>query len=219
MADSPNANTRLPAPRLNVIAVLIAVAVIAGGVIGWQNIKRHIFPRHWEVVDQGMVYRSGELSSTLVKSTWEKHNIKTVVNLIGKDEQDDPAHEAAATAATELGINRAFFPLIGDGTGAVESYVGAVKAIVESKSQNNPVVVHCAAGTYRTGGVVAAYRTLVEGWTGKAAYEEMISEGVKPGPATPLVVYLNAHIGEIAQRLVEEGVIEKVPDPLPVFGP
>jgi len=199
----------------NVIVIVIVIALIvwfAGG-------KRHFIPRHWAVVDAGVVYRSGELSPSLVETTWEKNGIKSVVNLMGPQGDDPDAERAAAHAAHKLGVNRQFFPLIGDGTGDVEQYVGAIKAIVDARSQHRPVVVHCATGTYRTGGVVAAYRTLVEGWTGKAAYDEMIAEGVRPGPDTPLMVYLNKNIATIAQRLVEEGVIEKAPDPLPHFGP
>ncbi len=196
---------------------LVFMAIAAGTLVG--VFRRDLFPRHWEVVDQASVYRSGELSSALVKKTWEKNKIKSVIDLMGP-EGDDPANEKAAiAAAAELGINRQFFQLIGDGTGEVENYIGAIKAIVDSKKQNNPVVVHCATGTYRTGGVIACYRTLVQGWTGKAAYDEMIAEGVRPGPNTPLTLYLNKNIAHIAQRLVEEGVIEKVPDPLPVFAP
>jgi len=200
--------------------LIIVINLVAIAAIAWfAGAKRYFIPRHWEVVDTGMVYRSGELSSALVKKTWEKNHIKRVINLMGPEGDNPTDAKAAEEAARMLGIKQQFFPLIGDGTGEVENYVAAVKAIVEARAQKEPVVVHCATGTYRTGGVIAAYRTLVQGWSGQAAYNEMIAEGVKPGPATPLVVYLNQHIGEIAVRLVEDGVIEKVPDPLPVFGP
>lgn len=200
--------------------LIVALVVAAGGVTAWATgVKRHVFPRHWEVVEPGMIYRSGEISSTLVQRTWRNNNIKTVINLQGGDRPDEPAHKAAAQAAEQLGIERLFFPLIGDGTGEIKSYVGAIKAIVDSRAENKPCVVHCAAGTYRTGGVVACYRVLIEGWSGQAAYQEMIDEGVKARPDTPILVFLNANIGEIAQQLVEAGVIEEAPNPLPVFGP
>jgi hypothetical protein len=200
-------------------SLMIAPIVIVACALAWVNFKRDIFPRHWEAVNEGFVYRSGELSTTLVERTWRKHNIQTVISLMGSN-GDDPDCEAAARKAAEtLGIERKVFSLIGDGTGDREQYVQAVKALVESRNAKKPVVVHCASGTYRTGGTIAIYRTLVEGWSGKQAYEEMISEGVKPRSDTPILVYLNSNIGTIARRLVEEGVIERVPDPLPVFGP
>jgi predicted protein tyrosine phosphatase len=199
-----------------VIVFVMAIAVVSAWASG---LKRHIFPRHWQTVNEGLVYRSGELSTTLVERTWRKHNIQTVISLMGP-EGDDPDCEAAARdAAGELHIERKMFPLIGDGTGDVEQYVQAVKALVQSRNAGKPVVVHCATGTYRTGGAIAIYRTLIEGWTGKQAYHEMITEGVKPGPNTPITLYLNTNIGTIARRLAEEGVIEQMPDPLPVFGP
>lgn len=201
---------------LIVVALIIVVAAVGAWAAG---LKRHVFPRHWETVNEGLVYRSGELSTTLVERTWRKHNIQTVISLMGPEGDDPKCETAAREAAQNLGIERKIFPLIGDGTGDVEQYVQAVKALVESRNANKPVVVHCASGTYRTGGTIAIYRTLIEGWTGKQAYDEMIAEGVKPGPQTPLVLYLNSNIGKIARRLAEEGVIERVPDPLPVFGP
>lgn len=208
-------------PGVLFIALVVAlVGAWSGGYGIWPGgLKRHVIPRHWETVEPGLIYRSGELSSSLVKKTWEKNQIKCVVNLIGPEGDEPHAAHAAEVAARDLAIERNFFPLIGDGTGEIENVVGAVKAIAESRQRNEPVVVHCAAGSYRTGMVVAVYRTLVQGWTGKAAYEEMVSEGVKPGPDRPIFIYLNKNIGEIARRLVEEGVIERVPEPLPVFAP
>ncbi|MCI0364582.1 MAG: dual specificity protein phosphatase family protein [Phycisphaerales bacterium] len=203
---------------LNWVILGVIVLGIGGGITWAKVVKRHVFPRHWEVVEQGMIYRSGELSTTLVEKTWRQHNIKTVINLHG-DVEGERAHQAAAEAAEALGINRLFFPLNGDGVGKISSYVGAIEAIVESRRNNKPCVVHCVAGTYRTGGVIACYRVLVDGWSGQAAYEEMVDEGVKPRPDTPVIAFLNKNIGEIARRLVKAGVIEKAPDPLPVFGP
>jgi len=42
---------------------------------------------------------------------------------------------------------------------------------------NHPVFVHCQHGADRTGTVVAAYRTVIQGWTREAALEEMTQGG------------------------------------------
>jgi len=44
-----------------------------------------------------------------------------------------------------------------------------------------PFLVHCREGVDRTGLVVAAYRTWVQGWSVEAAYREMLDEGFHRG--------------------------------------
>lgn len=42
---------------------------------------------------------------------------------------------------------------------------------------NQPVFVHCAYGSDRTGLMIAMYRIAVEGWSNEAAHEEMVKGG------------------------------------------
>lgn len=199
--------------------VLLVVGLMGGGYAAWEGyLKGYFVPRHWEMVEDGAIYRSGTLSSWMVKKTWQKYNIKVVVNL-GRDKEGNSAHDAALTAARELGIDRRTFRLDGDGTGNVESYVLAVEAVIQAKRDHKPVAVNCSTGTYRTGGVIALYHVLAEGWSGQAAYRELVDNGVDNGPSAPIFSYLNKNIGKVAQRLVADGFIEKAPDPLPVFAP
>lgn len=46
--------------------------------------------------------------------------------------------------------------------------------------ENFPIFVHCQHGRDRTGMLVGVYRVLVEGWTAKAAYDEMLKFGFRP---------------------------------------
>ena len=78
--------------------------------------------------------------------------------------------------------------------------------------------MHCAAGSYRTGGVIASYRMLIEGKAPDEAWAEM--ERYSWNSDNPILPeYLNSHMGELTEKLLQLGVIESVPDPLPVFGP
>jgi protein tyrosine phosphatase len=80
------------------------------------------------------------------------------------------------------------------------------------------VLVHCAAGAYRTGGVVAAYRMLVQGGSPADAWAEMKRyDWDDSEPQLP--DYLNSNMAELAAQLVQLGVIDEVPDPLPVLQP
>src|SRR5262249_30794903 len=99
--------------------------------------------------------------------------------------------------------------------GDVHIYARAVSAVAEAARQGKPVLVHCAAGTQRTGGVVALYRLLVQGKTPEFAFAEMREYKYDPHYSPHLLNYLNEHIAEIAADLVQDGTIERVPDPLP----
>ena len=79
------------------------------------------------------------------------------------------------------------------------------------------MLVHCAAGSQRTGGVFAAYRTLVQGMAPEQAIAEMQKFDWDPDKDQVLLDYLNENIGHIAQQLVLAGVIGQVPSPLPAF--
>ena len=77
--------------------------------------------------------------------------------------------------------------------------------------------MHCAAGSYRTGGVIASYRMLIEGKAPDEAWAEM--EQYSWNSDIPILPeYLNSHMGELTEKLLQLGVIDSVPDPLPVLG-
>jgi hypothetical protein len=71
------------------------------------------------------------------------------------------------------------------------------------------VLVHCAAGAYRAGGVMASYRILFQGWSPKRAKREMMSFGVESSDNLP--EHLNQYLPVIARRLKTSGVLKQVP--------
>ena len=66
---------------------------------------------------------------------------------------------------------------------------------------------------------MALWRMLFERESGPKAYEEYIRSLRKASDAEALVKYLNDHLAYIVQRLLDAGLLEKVVDPIPVFGP
>jgi protein tyrosine phosphatase (PTP) superfamily phosphohydrolase (DUF442 family) len=216
-SEAPDAGSAPKKSGLRTILLIgLVVAVIGGAIWLWEEVlEDRIIPKRWGVVEQGAVYRSGQLSSALVERTLRDNGIEVVVSL-RPDEPDNKDHEAEQRAVEKLGIEWLVFPLRGDGTGDVANYAAAVAAMVEAKREGKPVVVHCAAGAYRAGGVVAAYRLLVEGADPDDVYAEMLDYDYDPDDENP-PAYLNEHLGEIAARLVEMGAIEKAPDPIPVL--
>jgi protein tyrosine/serine phosphatase len=177
-------------------------------------LRDRFIPKRWGVVEEGKIYRSGQLSRHLVREMLRKHHIQRVVDLTF-DNPEDANHEAELAAILELGIERRLCPLLSDGTGDTHIYAQAVAAVAEAAREGKPVLVHCAAGTQRTGGVVALYRMLVQGKSPEFAFAEMRKYKYDPRSSPLLLEYVNAHIAEIAEDLVVVGTIERVPDPLP----
>src|SRR6185295_17352182 len=63
--------------------------------------------------------------------------------------------------AESLGITRFRFELSGDSTGNPNNYLQALRLMTDPSRQ--PVLVHCGAGTERTGCAVILYRHIVQG--------------------------------------------------------
>ncbi len=211
-----------PRPRKSIARLLLTfgviVAVIGGGIWVWEEVlEDRLIAKRFGVVVPGSIYRSGQLSPTLVRKTLAKHDIDLVVHL-GVHDPRNKAHVAERAAVEALGIERRLFPLQGDGTGDIDNYAQAIAAIVAARDAGRKVLVHCAAGSYRTGGVIASYRMLIEGKAPDEAWAEM--ERYSWNSDNPILPeYLNSHMGELTEKLLQMGVINSVPDPLPVLAP
>jgi len=192
------------------LAIVLACALV------WQGyLKDRVIPKRFGAVDAGTVYRSGQMHPAIIKQVLVDNHIRVVVDL--QYPEDKPAQEAERQAIGELGIEQYRFPLNGNGTGDIEQYAQAIARIHRSVLDDKPVLVHCAAGAQRTGGVVAAWRTLVEGKSVTSTVREMEEYDWDPVKDHVLLEYLDAHIETLARRLVELGVIPAVPAELPRF--
>lgn len=198
------------------IVVAIVIGLVAIAVAIWKvDLEDRLIAKRWGVVEEGAIYRSGQLSRHLVKPMLEQHGIRVVVDLTEGDRSDEDQRAERWTIA-ELGIEAYRFPLIGDGTGDIRQYAAAVAAIAAAKRDGKPVLVHCHAGAQRTGGVIAAYRLLVERTRSPSdVFAELPRFGWQRGRDDVLLAYLNSHLEELAKLLVERGVIDEVPSPLP----
>ena len=197
----------------------ILILVLAAGLLAVNHrqitaLRDRFIPKRWGVVEDGQIYRSGQLSRHLVKQMLESNRIQVVVDLTW-DDPNEPNHQAEVAAIAELGIERRLCPLLSDGTGDVHIYARAVSEVAAAVRERKTVLVHCAAGAQRTGGVVALYRMLVQGKSPEFALAEMRKYKYDPERSPRLLEYVNAHIGEIAADLVRDGTIEHVPEPLP----
>ena len=208
---------RLTKVRLWIGCAVLLTALIAAGVYVWEAILEDRFiPKRWGVVEPNSIYRSGQLSPALIKKTLTEHNISVVVNLTSEVPGDND-QEAERRAIDELAIEMFRYPLRGNGTGHIENYAKAIAAIANARKRGKRVLVHCAAGTQRTGGVVACYRVLVQGKPASFAYNELLQYDWRDTTDQVLLRYINKHMAELAQMLKQMGVIQQVPDPIPII--
>ncbi len=189
-----------------VIVVLIAIGV-GGGVFWHKVVREQLFPKNFGVVAEGRVFRSGELTERMLRHVIEEHEIRTVIDL-GAWSPSEPEFAREQAVCEELGVTRHVFGLVGDGSGDPNRYVDALRVMTDPEAQ--PVLVHCAAGAQRTGGVVMMYRRLVDGQSFETAYEEAARYRHEPGKDSRLLTYLVEWADEI-----EDGFRRGVAIPYP----
>jgi len=206
--------------RTRVIIALVITAVIGGGAWAWDSqIKPRVIVRKWNVVEPGSIYRSGQISRYLIEDTLKKHDIRTIIFLSEDKDLTEgvsrPDLAAEREAAKKLGIERFNYPLRGDGTGDIVQYANAVEKIVQCQKQFKPVLVHCHTGSQRTGATIAFYQLLIRHRPTNEVYRDLIDNEHDPEDNPKLIPYVNQNIAVLAKMLVERGVMDKVPEPMP----
>lgn len=206
--------------RRSALALLLVVCVGAGATIWWREGGRRLFfPRQWDVVEPGFLYRSGQIHRRLIEDVLREHQIDLVIDL-ARDRWSDADAAAEREVIERLAIRRlAFEDLGGSGRGNPASYVDALAAIAEARRQRQRVLVHCSAGSERVGGAIMLYRTLFQGWSGADAFAEYRRYRNRPPRENNVAHFLDVHMPKIAGALLARGALDALPDPLPVLAP
>lgn len=197
------------------VFVAVPAIIIGLAIWGWFGfIRYHVVPKRFGVVVSGHIYRSGQLTAPIIKKVLTKHNIRVIIDLTSFDPNNHDKLAEEKTAA-ELNIKVLRFPMSGNGTGDLNDYADAVAAIANAEKQDLPILVHCAAGSYRTGGVIAAYRLLVQKIDPNIVEDEIEKYGCPIDNRPILRSFLNNNMAGLAMRLKHTGVIEEIPAAIP----
>lgn len=190
--------------RLWVVVGAVVGALAAFGV--WDRlVKPHVIAKRFGVVTEDRIYRSGKLTASTMEAVVREHEIRTIVDL-GAWVHDPRGERLEAQTARVLGVERHVFDLIGDSTGDPNDYVEALRLMTDPANQ--PVLVHCGAGTERTGALVFLYRTIVEGKAEQEALAEARRAGHDPRRNPRLNETLERWKAQIARAYREGGRIE-----------
>ncbi len=197
MLSPPRTFTRRDATILGAI-----LAVVLGVWIWADWAEPNLYPKNFGVVTEGVLYRSGRLTPAALERIVREHHIRTVVDLGGYD-NDPTEHAVIERACSALNLTKYEFRLYGDGTGNPNCYVAALRVIADPA--NRPVLVHCAAGSERTGGCVLLYHRYIdprhlpwEDLSGEA-FQETLRYKHDPRRSPELRDYLAQHAEEIGE--------------------
>ena len=113
------------------------------------------------VVEKGRIYRSARPDARFLEWVWRTRGVRRVIGLAGSD----PVHEIAR----QLGMEVTTFTW----EPSRLPPRGELDAVVELLAGGEPVLIHCASGSDRTGYLIAAYRVERMNWTVQDALTEM----------------------------------------------
>lgn len=205
-----NAEDAVPAVRVGArrggwlrIAVIFVLVLSIGMIVWWYAGLRNRFePVNFGVVEPGRIYRSGQISEHVIRKTIQTNHVGVIVSLSGDDSRDLTAEKSAAA---DLGVNYVYLGgLAGDGIGDPEVYPKALAQIIKANDNGKAVLVHCQSGAQRTGGVVAAYRILVEGQSPEQAFAEMRQYGHDPKHNPRLIPFIRQHLAQWKTELSQD---------------
>lgn len=153
-------------------ACLISSSVILMGCITTAPLPDHERPQHWgSAINQPHnfyqvstdIFRSEQPSTQLLPDL-KKYNIKTIINLRSRDEDQSTfagsSYHLVHIPIDTWSINR-------------EDLLKVMREIQMAKQKNQSVLIHCYHGSDRTGASIAMYRIIFEHWSSKDALNEM----------------------------------------------
>jgi protein tyrosine/serine phosphatase len=132
------------------------------------------------------------------------HGIRTVVCLNPGDGTYEPG------IARGLGVDFVELPMPGDGKGDPALFHRYLEIVADQSRR--PVLVHCAAGAYRTGVAIALYRMLFEGWPSDDAMREMAYYGCRIHGDEPLITHLRTTYESIPEDFVKRLTFAERPE-------
>ena len=168
----------------NSVFKVVAIALLVGVGIGAGAFLKDYPAHHFGIVKEGVLYRSGQPKWLGWRKLLGDYGIKTVVSVRELDPEADWFQlEEDLCRARNVSVER--MP-VGSVTDA--DVVRFMK--IMNRPNAKPVLIHCEAGSVRTGVIVAAWRMIEEGWNYAKAITEANSFGFREDSHLPYTNYL-----------------------------
>jgi protein tyrosine/serine phosphatase len=161
-------------PRTRLALALVAVTASGAALVYMQ---RRGMPKRFGVVEEGRLYRCGEITPSELEHVTRKYGLRTVLSLLNPEV---PESATEREEAERLGLRWVNVPLPGDGASTPDER-DRIKVVLLDPAAA-PLLVHCAAGTNRTGLAVGMYRIHQQGWTVTQVLAEMRRYGFEDLP-------------------------------------
>jgi protein tyrosine/serine phosphatase len=161
------------------LAALVAALIV--GVPAGYSAYRQAHLRNFRVVQDGVLYRSGQLSAAGLQKVVREYGIRTVITLRDADQPGGQAPDHAEEAwCRSQGITYVRIPprrwWAEEGPAPAEQNVATFLGVLDDAA-NHPVLIHCFAGVHRTGAHCAIFRMEYHRWDNAAAIAEMRHNG------------------------------------------
>jgi tyrosine-protein phosphatase SIW14 len=165
--------------RLRPLLVVLLCAIV-GGIPGYYGPWREGRYRNFRVVEDGVLYRSGQLPPDVLARVLREYHIRTVVSLrdelytngTPRDLEEQRYCEANDIRHIRISPEAWSSP---DGSVPAAKGVQEFLHIMDERERLKPILVHCFAGIHRTGAHVAVYRMEYHHWAADEAIAEMIA--------------------------------------------
>jgi tyrosine-protein phosphatase SIW14 len=198
--------------RLTLLLALPVVALVAGFPFLYAR-QRHETYRNFRVVEEGVLYRSGQMTPDGLARVCREKGIKTVISLRDEDKQADDVDDEKGVCERN-GVEK--YEVIppkqweeeADRRVPMTTNLNQFLINLEAKRPApsgepkdfypRPILIHCFAGIHRTGAHVAVYRVRYHNYTPAEAVAELKACG------KPTTTYVGNLIPFLSTRYLPE---------------
>jgi hypothetical protein len=184
----------------------------------------YVHTKRLREVTPGHVYRSGQMTEDGFAEAIARFHIRTIINL--QDEYPDPdvrCHALGGDSIKEselcsrFGVHYVFLPpdLIPRRQVPTHRPVAIDRLLrLLDDPETYPVLLHCRAGLHRTGVMVAVYRMEYEGWSQRAALQDLRGNGFGEWQSQAANDYITQYILTYRRGLRSEDTVSwsKMPE-------